>query len=104
MGNGECILEKACNEKVKKNSRQSKASTDDCKAADGKVCCYLLPEVQAAAGAGSPTELTNPLGANATFYTVIQRVISAFLGMVGALALAVFVYAGVMWMTAGSSD
>lgn len=72
------------------------------KCLQGTRLCCVPPE--AVVGAGSPTTLVNPLGAGATFYTVIQRVISAFLGMVGALALAVFVYAGVMWMTAGSSD
>ena len=40
----------------------------------------------------------------ATAIDVIRNVISLFLGMVGALALGVFVYAGVTWMTAGSSD
>ena len=48
--------------------------------------------------------LTNPLGAGASFYTIIKNVIMAFLGMVGGLALLVFVYAGILWMTAGSSD
>lgn len=53
---------------------------------------------------GSPITLTNPLGAGTTIFTVINRAISFFLGMVGALALGVFVYAGILWMTAGSSD
>jgi hypothetical protein len=53
--------------------------------------------------AGSPTTLTDPLG-GVTIYGLINRVITFFLGMVGALAFAVFVFAGVTWMTAGSSD
>ena len=53
---------------------------------------------------GSPITLTNKLGAGATIFAVMQRVITMFLGVVGALALGVFVYAGVLWMTAGSSD
>jgi amino acid permease len=35
---------------------------------------------------------------------IINRIITAFLGMVGAFTFAVFIYAGVTWMTAGSSD
>ncbi|MCR4278526.1 MAG: pilin [bacterium] len=53
---------------------------------------------------GSPTTLINPLGSGATLFTVAKRVVQTFLGLVGASALLVFVYAGIMWMTAGSSD
>ena len=49
-------------------------------------------------------ELENPIGKGSTLFTVIRNVITFFVGMVGALALGVFVYAGVTWMTAGSSD
>lgn len=71
------------------------------------VCCYGIPKdatPTSQPSSGSPIVLQNPLGAGATLYTVINRVISAFLGMVGALALLVFVWAGLTWMTAGSSD
>jgi len=59
--------------------------------------------------AGSPMTLTNPLcpAANpncVTLNALIGRFVAAFIGMVGALALLVFVYAGIMYMTAGSSD
>lgn len=60
------------------------------------------PSAQTSNGPKTLEEL-DPLS-GATFYTIIQRVISLFLGMVGALALGVFVYAGITWMTAGSSD
>lgn len=53
---------------------------------------------------GSSVALTNPLGEGTTLVTIISRLIKAFLGLVGALALGVFVYAGIFWMTAGSSD
>jgi len=43
----------------------------------------------------------NPLGASATINTIINRVIRAALGIVGAIFLAVFVYGGGLWMTAG---
>ena len=59
--------------------------------------------------AGSPMTLTNPLCPPAnpncvTLNALIGRFVAAFIGMVGALALLVFVYAGIMYMTAGSSD
>ncbi|MFH1077661.1 MAG: pilin [Patescibacteria group bacterium] len=80
----------------------------------GTTCCAKMPgetktlsgsgATAPASGGGSPVTLTNPLGPNASFYIIIRNVIQAFLGMVGGLALLVFVYAGVLWMTAGSSD
>ena len=45
---------------------------------------------------GSPITLTNKLGAGTTIFIVMQRVITMFLDAVGALALGVFVYAGVL--------
>jgi hypothetical protein len=92
----------------------------------GWTCCEPIPETiltpndtPAAAGtaagtasgttAGSPMTLTNPLcppeNPNCvTLNALIGRFVAAFIGMVGALALLVFVYAGIMYMTAGSSD
>lgn len=80
----------------------------------GTTCCGKMPGSTnsltdkpgsgGASGGGSPVTLTNPLGSGASFYTIIRNVIQGFLGMVGGLALLVFVYAGVLWMTAGSSD
>jgi hypothetical protein len=45
----------------------------------------------------------NPLGTT-SLNTVINRVIRTVLGFVGALFLAMFVYAGVLYMTAGGDD
>jgi hypothetical protein len=77
---------------------------------DGSECCATTekgPEDTAPStgGAGSSIDLSkyDPLG-GASFQGVIKNVISAFLGMVGAFALLVFVYAGITWMTAGSSE
>ena len=53
---------------------------------------------------GSPTTISNPLGANADIPTLIGRVISTFLGMVGVISLLVFVAAGVRYLTAGGSE
>jgi hypothetical protein len=52
---------------------------------------------------GVAPPLVDPFG-GANIYNLINRIITVFLGMVGALAFAVFIYAGVTWMTAGSSD
>lgn len=48
--------------------------------------------------------LQNPLGNGTTLLTLINRLVVTFLGLVGALALLVFVYAGVMYMTAGGDE
>lgn len=75
------------------------------------ICCdtrtgvaVVTPSSTKAPSVGSSIKLTNPLGEGATIYTILQRVISAFLGIVGSLALLVFVWAGILWMTGGSSD
>lgn len=59
--------------------------------------------------AGSAITLSNPLcptgqSSCITINGIIGRFISMFLGFVGAIALLVFVYAGIMYMTGGSSD
>ena len=75
----------------------------------GFFCLTALataPLVKAAAPApsgGSSMTLYDPLQ-GATLTQVIGKLISTFLGFVGAIALLVFVYAGVMYMTGGSSD
>ncbi|MBD3281541.1 hypothetical protein GF391_02230, partial [Candidatus Uhrbacteria bacterium] len=56
-----------------------------------------------AQSAPSSYTLTNPLGT--TSLTIIaQRVINTFLGIVGALALIVFIYGGVTYIIAGGND
>lgn len=54
---------------------------------------------------GSPTKLTNPLGGNATIQGVIGNAIGIFTGVIGSLALLMFVWGGFLWLTsAGNSD
>ena len=85
---------------------------DDISTADKPMmCCASVSSQTSASGttAGSPMTLTNPLcppeNPNCvTLNALIGRFVAAFIGMVGALALLVFVYAGIMYMTAGSSD
>ena len=71
-------------------------------------CCRLDPALAAAAKSAAkptagPLSLPNPLG-NADLPALIGRVISTFLGMVGAISLVVFVFAGVRYMTAGGDE
>lgn len=51
----------------------------------------------------SSTELQNPLGKDVTVYTLIGRIIKAVLGLVGSIALIMFIYGGVVWMTSAGS-
>lgn len=98
-----------CSKPCTGTSLVSKAGTIGETCQGDQVCCEKASGAAASAPAqpsgkaGSTIKLQDPLG-GATFFTLINRVITAFLGMVGALALGVFVYAGVLWMTAGSSD
>ncbi len=52
----------------------------------------------------TPTDfhLQNPLGTT-DFKDIVSKIIRAVLGVVGALFLVMFIYGGVMWMTAGDS-
>ena len=47
--------------------------------------------------------LDNPLGSDVTPQTFIGDVIRAILGIVGSLALALFIYGGFLWMTAAGN-
>lgn len=99
--------------KCKDANQKAILSQNDCQATYNTCCATIKagqknPSIKSASttkgSSGSPTTITNPLGAGTTIFTIINRVVTAFLGMVGALALGVFIYAGVLWMTAGSSD
>lgn len=59
-----------------------------------------------AAHQAQAVSLPNPLGNNVTTVPqLINRVIIAILGIVGALALLMFVWGGLLWMTsAGNAD
>lgn len=50
-----------------------------------------------------PIRLFNPLGADTDIPAFIGRGIRGVLGVIGAIALLMFVYGGVVWMTAGDS-
>ncbi len=53
--------------------------------------------------AGTPAgQLCNPLKTTDQF-ELIGRIIGAILGLVGSLALVMFIYGGIIWMTSGGS-
>ncbi|HOZ53132.1 MAG TPA: pilin [bacterium] len=54
-------------------------------------------------GGSSVVSLNNPLG-TASIPEIIGRVISAALGIVGSLALIMFIYGGITWMTAAGNE
>jgi len=55
--------------------------------------------------ASQSVSITNPLAAGGidSPQTLIGRVINSILGVVGSLALVMFVYGGLLWMTSGGS-
>ncbi len=53
-------------------------------------------------GAPAPT-LPNPLGGTTDVRTIIARVINAALGISGSLALLMFIWGGMLWLTSGGS-
>jgi hypothetical protein len=54
---------------------------------------------------GGTVELTNPLGdKDLTVPQLINRVINVALGIVGSLALIMFIYGGFVWMLAGGNE
>lgn len=72
----------------------------------GDVCCKIARcakpgAAKTSSAAKPPTEykLTNPLGVT-SIPVILGRIIKTFLGIIGAIALAAFVYGGLMWMTA----
>jgi len=97
---GHCVSAPGCNGKAP--LFESEIGTCE----DGARCCKKDPTLVPAAkkDVGSPWTISNPLGANADFPTIIGRVIATFLGMVGAISLVVFVYAGVRYLTAGGNE
>jgi len=52
---------------------------------------------------GTSVTLTNPLGDINTPQALIGKVINSILGVVGSLALLIFVYGGLIWMTSSGS-
>lgn len=80
------------------------ALADSCEICVGQDCEWN-GRTTCGSGSGETVSLSNPLGDNVTPQILIGRVINAVLGIVGSLALLMFIYGGLTWMTAaGNSD
>lgn len=65
------------------------------------ICTFSLLVAETA----QAVRLPNPLGSVVSVPELINRVIIAILGIIGALALLMFVWGGLLWMTsAGNAD
>jgi hypothetical protein len=53
---------------------------------------------------GSATSLSNPLGSTNTVPKLIGNIINGALGVVGSLALLMFIYGGFTWMLAAGNE
>jgi hypothetical protein len=76
-----------------------------CDEAAGYGCCIYMSEPSApgkpaVVNPGSSMKLDNPLGTN-SLLEVVRRSVQTFVGVLGAFALLVMIYAGFTWMTAG---
>jgi len=89
--------------------------SDNCDASGG-VCCHPRTEAGGTATTPTPSEkpppqqLVNPIGGTeenptgvATVPTLISNIIKAVLGIVGAVALFMFVWGGFTWLTSGGN-
>jgi hypothetical protein len=69
------------------------------------VFIFSFQIVSAQTGTGGSSEtLTNPLGDINTPQAFIGKVINSILGVVGSLALLMFVYGGLIWMTSSGNQ
>ncbi len=66
----------------------------------------FIPTIILADGGGgtASVNLTNPLGTGTTPQALIGRIINAVLGIVGSIALAMFIYGGFTWMTSSGNS
>jgi hypothetical protein len=67
----------------------------------------IVPQVLAqteGCPAGSTTCLNNPLGSINSPQALIGKIITSVLGIVGSLALLMFVYGGLIWMTSSGTQ
>lgn len=63
----------------------------------------LTRDTKTSKSTDSSKSLTNPLGNVTTVQGLIQRILTAALGIVGSLALLMFIYGGFTWMLAAGN-
>ena len=90
----------------KNNKKTIETSCNNCvqKCVDSSSVIQSCIEIGQAKDTNSPVKLDNPLGTDASPQKLIGRVINAVLGIVGSLALLMFVYGGITWMTSAGND
>jgi hypothetical protein len=80
---------------------------NDCPSGQSPSCAEIKDSTSAdrpsSAGQTTAGKLTNPLGTT-SLPKLIGRVISAFLGIVGSIALLMFIYGGFLWMTSHGNE
>lgn len=85
--------------------------TSTCSTLGGKISCGQVGDfttdkaAEASANGSATVKLDNPLGSVTTPQVLIGKIINSVLGVVGSLALLMFIFGGLTWMTsAGSAD
>lgn len=68
-----------------------------------KICIFLLLTIFSTKITLAADPLTNPLKADSV-PELIGIIIKAVLGIVGSIALLMFIYGGFMWLTSGGND
>jgi amino acid transporter len=74
-----------------------------------KIINFLLISLMIVSSIGvchattADNELPNPLGTT-SISVLIGRIINGALGIVGSLALLMFIYGGIIWMTSGGNE
>jgi len=67
------------------------------------TACKLDSETPSGAGGGGTVTLTNPIGTT-DIPTLLGKVINSVMGVIGSLALAMFIYGGAVWMLSGGNQ
>ncbi|MFH1620520.1 MAG: pilin [Patescibacteria group bacterium] len=101
-----------CAEWMKTNPGKAEIVTNGTCPNQGEECCALHTDPQdplakadqsPAASLGA-SEYPNPLGQGVKIFDVMGRVVKAFLGVIGAVSLLIFIYGGITYMTAGGEE
>ena len=89
-------------------------SASNCPKTDCELINFTLPTVSGNANpvdtkgnadtATYSKEITNPLGKGTTLSNVVAKAINSVMGIIGALALLMFVYGGLIWMTSSGNQ
>ncbi|MFA5360261.1 MAG: pilin [Patescibacteria group bacterium] len=80
----------------------SYGSADECNTSGCAAGCQMVTEPSS----GGTVTLDNPLGkGNTDIPTLLGKVINSIMGVIGSLALVMFIYGGIIWMlSAGNQE